>query len=212
MDFQYSAFRAAFEISPIVLTNGIAKYLPLGTLPIVLITEPVNTAAILARGLDPSDLGNFLAHFEPASGAQIISNEVGTYPFANQDVAANAIIRQPLNVSMIMKVPTKSYPAKFISFLALRKILDKHNSSGGTYTVLTPTALYTNCLMTGLMDVSSGKSRQPQVEWQFDFMQPLLTLGAAQQSYNNLMGKLSNNTQVTGTKWTGSPVPSAPGL
>ncbi len=204
-------FKSGFEISPIILTNGIASFMPFQVMPIVMITEPMNTVSLSLSGMDPTNLDNFFAHFVPVPGADIVNSQVGTYPFANQSVAANAIITQPLSVSMLMICPVKTrggYATKLITFIALKMVLEKHMTSGGTFTVLTPTAIYTDCLLLRLSDVSAGQSDQPQYEWQFDFYQPLLTLGAAQQQLNSLMTKVSNNSSFSGPPaWSGTAAP-----
>ncbi len=193
----YTAFKSGFEISPILLTGGIAD---LGVpIPIVTFTEPMNTVMLLASGKDPGNLDNFFAHFFPIPGSTLQNNQFGKYPFANQAIAANAMITQPLTVSLLMVCPVKTqggYVSKLATFLALKQLLDKHNASGGTYTVLTPTAVYTHCLLAGLTDVSEGQSKQTQIQWQWDFEQPLLTLGLAQAAMNNTMGKISQGTPI----------------
>ncbi len=102
---------------------------------------------------------------------------------------------------MIMICPVREgggYQTRHAIFSALRSALAQHNLSGGTYTVATPAYLYTNCIMTGLRDVTQGDSKQAQTHWQWDFVQPLLTLSAAQQAQNSLMSKISAGTPVTG--------------
>lgn len=196
-----TAFRLTFQLSPIVLTNGIATNIPGGMLPILVLTEALNFTEGLISGSNPLDTDSFFANFEPLPGSTLIDQEVGHYPFANQAVAANAVIAQPLKISMRMICPvrqTLGYAAKLATMMALQTALTQHNSSGGTYTIATPSYFYTNCLMLNMRDVTEGESNQTQYVWQFDFEQPLLTLRQAQQAQNSLVSKITNGTSISG--------------
>lgn len=202
-----SAFKLAFELSPLILTGGVATNIPGGALPIIAITESLNFADGLLSGGGPLDLDSFFAHFYPVPGSTLAEQKVGEYPFANQSVAANAVIAQPLVVSLRMICPAKEdagYAIKLATMTALKSVIDQHNASGGTYTVATPSFFYTNCLFLRLTDTSAAESKQRQNTWQWDFRRPLLTLQDAQQAQNNLMSQLSNGTQISGQPaWSG---------
>jgi len=188
-----SIFQLAYEISPIFLTNGAAQNIPGQMLPIVAITEAASFAGNILEGNGAPDLDQFVSRFRPLPGSTLIDNEIGDYPFANQAVAANAIIAKPLRLSMLMNSPANQgggYVSKLITFTALKAALDQHNQSGGTYTVLTPSFIYTNCIMTNMVDVSRPDSQQPQNAWQFEFVRPLLTENESQSVLNSLMSKL----------------------
>jgi hypothetical protein len=192
-NLQQNLFKLAYEISPIILTGGVAR-LSGNYLPIVAITEVANFTLGLLNGRSPINLDNFFAHFKPVSGSTLIDNEVGDYPFANQSVAANAIIARPKKISMLMLCPAKgsgAYVSKLATFTALKDILDSHNQSGGTYIVATPAYMYTNCIMTTMIDVSTSDTKQVQNAYQFDFVQPLITLNQTQEVLNTLMSKLN---------------------
>lgn len=209
MSFASSAFQLAFEISPIVLTNGLVKAIPGGMLPIVLLTEPMNfLSGILGGGGNALNLDGFFAHFQPMPGSTLIDQQLGQYPFANQAVAGNATIAQPLTLSMMMICPAKhrfGMPAKTITMIALQAALEKHNALGGTYTVITPARFYTNCILTRMTDISNQASHQVQNTYQLDFIQPLLTLEAAEGLQNTLMSKLTSGTQIDGQpSWSGT--------
>lgn len=196
-----AAWKLSFELSPIILNNGIAAQIPGGMLPIIALTQAVSFATGLLSGGDLTDLDSYFAHFKPAAGATLIENAIGKYPFASQVVAANAIIAQPLRVSMIMDCPARgpfAYFTKLATLTALQATLSAHSNLGGTYTVLTPTYFYTNTILTGLREVGNPDSKQPQIRWQFDFEKPLLTEEQAQQAQNNLMNKLTNGLRITG--------------
>ena len=208
-----ASFKYAFEVSPILLTGGIAGNIAGGGIPIIALTQPTvfSGAGLLGAGAD-LDLDDFLCRYYPLSGSTLGDNEVGLYPFANQQVAANAIILQPLRVSLVMLCPATpasfGYQGKSSVLSALQATLQQHDISGGTYTIATPGFFYTNCLRTRWEDMTpppEGDMKQVQVIWRFDFIQPLVTLQQAQQAQNNLMGKISSQTQFTGAPtWSGT--------
>lgn len=209
----YVATKTAYEITPIILTRGIATSVG-GYLPIVALTQlgfgsglgiagaAVSAIATLATGGNPLNLNNFFANFQPMAGATLINNQIATYPFANQAVAANAIITQPLAISMVMYCPvreTLGYATKLAIMISLQNTLSQHNISGGTYSVVTPSYIYTDCIMTGMRAIDGGDSKQVQYAWQLDFSQPLVSTQAAATAQNSLMQSLANGTPVGGT-------------
>lgn len=204
-----AAYKLSFELCPIILTGGVAGLIPGGMLPIISVTEALNFTEGLLSGGDVLDTDDFFAHFMPLTGSSLIANDIGRYPMANQAVAANAIISQPLTVSLKMVCPAKDgagYASKLATLLALQATLKQHNNSGGTYIVATPSYFYTNCIMLSMRDVSSSGTKQPQTEWEFNFEQPLLTLDSAQQVQNSLMGRISSGVPIPGTPtWSGLP-------
>lgn len=210
MGVGYEAFKLGFEISPIILTNGIANPIPGTMLPIIAITESLNFVTGLVSGGDPLDLDDFFAHFVPLPGSTLVDQALGQYPFANQAVAANAVIANPLQVSLKMICPVKGpqgYATKLATMTALKATLAKHNSMGGTYTVATPAQIYTSCILLRLVDASSGESAQAQNTYQWDFERPLLTQEDADAAQNTLMQKLTNGVPLIGSggslSWSG---------
>ena len=201
------AYKLSFQISPIILTGGIARLVG-GMLPIIAITESLDFALGLLSGGSPDvSLDNFFASYEPLPGSRLIAQKVGLYPYANQQVASNAVIQQPLNISMLMICPVRKsggYAAKLATMMALQSALTQHNNSGGTYTIATPSYIYTNCLLLDLHDASGSDSKQPQNRYVWDFLQPLLTLQQAQEAQNNLMQKITDGTALNGQPaWSG---------
>ena len=200
-------FRLGYEISPIILTGGIAINFPGQMLPVVAVTESASVITGFLNGTIPDDLDRYFAHFQVVTGSTLISNQIGEYPFANQQVAANAIISQPLNVSLMMTCPVQQsggYPAKLATFTALQAILSQHNNAGGLYIVATPAFLYTNCIMVGLTEAGTTDSAQVQIQYQFDFEQPLVTVSAGQQAYSALLSKITGGTMIAGQPtWSG---------
>jgi len=201
-------FRLGFEVSPIILTGGIASSIPGGMLPIITITEAASFVTDLLNGSVDDTLDNFFAHYRPLPGSSLVDNDIGQYPFANQTVAANATIANPLTISLQMICPVRKaggYTAKLIAFTALTQVLAMHTAQGGLYTVATPAQIYTNLILRKLHDVSAGQSAQAQHTYQWDFEQPLVTFSAAASAQNSLMSKLSSGTQISGDPtWSGA--------
>ena len=200
-------WKIAFQLSPIFLTGGVAKNIPGNTLPIIAITEALNFAVGLLSGGEDLNLDEFFANYTQLPGGTLVDQDFGHYPFANQNVAANAVIANPLTISLRMDTPVREvfgYATKLATFAALKVALATHNAAGGTYTVATPSWIYQNCLLRRLSDVSNGASHQAQNAWQWDFEQPLLTLQDAQGAQNSLMSRISSGTAIDGDPtWSG---------
>jgi len=202
-----AAFRLSFELSPIILTGGIANLIPGAALPIIAVTEALNFPDGLLSGGGDLDFDDFFCHFVPLPGSSLIDQQIGHYSFANQTIAANAVITQPLTISLRMICPVKDpggYALKLATITALQATLKAHNASGGTYTIATPSYFYTNCVMLDMRDTSNSGSLQAQNAYQLDFEQPLLTLQAAIAAQNNLMSQISNGLPINGVPaWSG---------
>lgn len=200
-------FKLAYELSPIVLVGGIAQKIPGGMLPIIMITEAASFVQGILSGASNINLDDFFAHFAPMPGSTLIDFSVGKYPLANQAVAANAVIANPLTLSMLMTCPARGdlgYVVKLVTMTALQATLNYHISNGGTFIVVTPASFYTNGLLLSMRDVTAGQSKQVQAAYQLDFEFPLLTLNQAQSVQNSLMSKLTGGTQIDGQPaWSG---------
>ena len=217
----YVAGKLGYQISPILLTGGIAQDSgPEGVIPIIALTEALNFTDGLLGGGDIG-LDDFFACYLPMPGSTVVNNAIGMYPFANQAVAANAIIAEPLSISMLMICPARgpgSYLLKLPIMMALKATLEAHNNAGGLYSIITPAHIYENCIMLKMTDVSSGESKQVQWQWQLDFIKPLVSLAEAKQALGNLMNKLQNGTDpgagdppgFGGNAPSGGSVPGAP--
>lgn len=195
------AFKLSFQLSPVILTGGAASAIPGGMLPIIALTEAADFVTGLLSGNVNDDMDSYFAHWYPIPGGKLANNSIGEYPFANQQVAANAIIANPLNISMRMVCPAKGesgYALKLATMVALQSVISKHTNSGGTFTVATPAYFYTNLILLGITDVTSSAPKQPQSEWQWDFTQPLLTQAAANAAQNSMMDRLSQGLPSTG--------------
>jgi hypothetical protein len=204
-----SIYDLSFQVSPIILNGGIVAGTLGGMMPIIGLVGQLGSfaqGALSSGGLSDDD---FFAKFVPIPGGTIISNAVGTYPFANQQVAGNAIIQQPKNISLLMIAPVKDaggYLTKLAVLTSLQNSLEAHSNAGGTYHVITPAFPYLDCVLTGMTDVTSGEGKQQQIMWQLDFVKPLITQQAASAAQSSLMSKLSGGAQVgapaSGSIWS----------
>lgn len=198
-------YKLAYEKSPIFLTGGIAEGLPGKTLPLISITQAADVVGSILTGDIAGNLDDFFATFYPLPGSKLHNNQIGSYPFANQKTAANAIIAQPLNVSLRMNCTPRRAGAmvtRTMTATALKNALDNHNFRGGTYSVLTPSFLYQGCILTGFTDITSGESKHQQTDWQLDFVQPLIAADEAQYFENALISKITNGVR-SGVLWSG---------
>ena len=100
-------FEQTFAINPVFLVGGIAGATPGATVPLMSYLQATNFATLLSAGNAGFDLDDSFAYFEPIPGSTLIANQIGAYPFANLATAANAIITQPLNISLRMIVPVR---------------------------------------------------------------------------------------------------------
>jgi hypothetical protein len=194
-----SVYDLAFQVSPIILVGGIAANTLGGMLPIIALTGQAASfvQGALSGGLSTND---FFARFVPIPGSTLVNQTVATYPFANQAVASNATIQQPLTVSLRMIAPVKDeagYLTKTAIWTSLQNSLVAHNAAGGTYTIATPWYIYTNCLLTTITDTTGGDTKQQQIFAQWDFFQPLINQQQANSAYNSLMSKLDGGAQVS---------------
>ncbi|MEB2545668.1 hypothetical protein [Burkholderia cenocepacia] len=202
-----SAYDLSFQVSPIILNGGIVANTLGGMMPIIGLVGQLGALAQSVLSSGSVSLDNFFARFVVLPGGTIINNAVGTYPFANQQVAGNAIVMQPKNVSLLMIAPVKDaggYLTKLAIFTSLQSSLEAHCAAGGTFHVATPARIYTNCILTSMTDVTSGEGKQQQIQWQLDFVQPLLTQQAASSAFGALMSKLAGGQQVTSPAWSGA--------
>jgi hypothetical protein len=194
-----------FQITPIILTGGIAAQISGGQLPLINLLNIGTTSSTEVTTL-PGDLDEAFGAFNVLPGGTLVTQSIGKYPFANQDVAANAVIREPITISVIMDAPMRPlnhmenidvWAIKMTAFTALKEALERHNNSGGLYTIATPAYVYTNCIMLNMTDNSRGSNSLPQNAWRFDFERPLVALVELDLSYNSLMGKINAQVQPT---------------
>lgn len=193
------AFRLAFEISPILLVDGIAASIPGGTMPIAVLTEGVS----IVDGLLHGEIADQSTAFTPMAGTTLVQQDIGTLNFYNMVTAANSVVNRPNRVIMQMIRPASTknggYATKGITFAALKLALDKHNQSGGYYVVMTPSYIYTGCLLRAMIDVSgfSEQNKQVQHTWQLEFEQPLLSISQVDAALGGLMSKFDSGMPTT---------------
>jgi hypothetical protein len=192
------AYDAAFQQSPIILSGGLFSSALGG---VMALSGLVSTVVNDVTGSDVLPTVRYV----PLPGATVINNTVATYPFANRNVAGNAVIRNPKNVSLMMIAPVNSvggYLLKMATFMALQSTFEAHTAAGGTFHVLTPSYPFFDCLMTAMTDVTSGEGRQQQIMWQIDFVQPLVTQQQAQTAYNGMLSMISGGQQLMTSSWS----------
>ena len=196
------AFQYIYQIAPVVLLGGIASQFPGGSMSVFSLLQASSQGAITDPGIATS-LDDF-PQFIPMSGATLVDNDIGEYPFANQNTAANAIITKPLVISYRLIIPANAagggYAGKQAMVTAFQQSLQQHNRLGGLYACATPAFFWDACILRAVRDVSppvSFDEHQPQVEWELDFEQPLVTAQQAQQAANTLMSKIQSSTQLT---------------
>lgn len=207
LNYLGQAFKLAFEISPILLIDGIASDIPGGVMPIAVLTEGLSVADGLLHG----EIGKGpTAAFTPMAGTTLIQQDIGNLNFYNQVTAANAVVRRPNRVVMQMLRPASTedggYATKVMTFTALKLALDMHNQQGGSYTVMTPSFIYTRCLLRSMVDTSgfSEQNKQVQYLWQLEFEQPLITLEQVDSVLGGLMSKFDSGIpSSTGLSWSG---------
>jgi hypothetical protein len=206
-----SQVQLLYQLTPIWLQNGIASNITGGYLPILSIlnyeiwaalnTLTTESQAVQNAVADDWNFENAFAIFQPAPGGSLIRQSIAEYPFANLNVAANATLKNPLNISMIMMTPMKEEKAwamKQSRMSNLKSVLEVHNNLGGTYIVFTPAYIYNNMCIENLTDISTSASPLPQNTWRWDFTAPLVSLQDIYSVESNLIQKLTNGLQTTG--------------
>jgi hypothetical protein len=192
-----SKYQISFQVSPIILVGGIAGA---GMMPIASLLSADNLGTSATHPRNRPD--EFFGQFRILPGHSLMDNETATYPLANQTVAANAIITNPLQLSLEMLVPAGpavTMDVKRSTMTALKSSLDTHTALGGWYNVATPSYVYQGCLLRSLVDASDDEDgSQVQVRWIWNFVQPLLTEAAARAAQNQAMSKISGQTKNSG--------------
>jgi hypothetical protein len=202
-----SQWQLLYQITPIWLKDGIVTQSNSGNmLPLLAIlnADAFNANFMGAAGRHTGDVNDWTLDdafgiFQPTPGGSLVQQSIAEYPFANLNVAANAIVRNPIGVSLIMLTPMKTPQAwslKMSTMTALKQTLDNHNNAGGVYVVFTPGFIYQNMLMTSLTDVSTAQSVLPQNAWRWDFTRPLVQLSELANVESNLISKITGALPV----------------
>lgn len=202
-----AAYDLAYQVSPIILYGGLY---PAG-MPIIGLTGELAglVQGVISNGISADD---FFARFLVLPGGTLINQTIATYPFASQQVAANATIQQPKNISLRMICPAKGagyYLTKTAILTSLQNTLEQHNAAGGYYTVATPGFVYTNCILTAWIDITPANTKNPQTEFQLDFVAPLITQEQAGAALNSLLNKVGGGSVVTSSSYSDAASASA---
>lgn len=210
-------YKLAFEVSPILLTGGIAE-LAGGVWPIIAITEGLNIGVnALIGNFSGITEGTPFISYKPNAGGTVMQNTVGMYPFLNQTTAANTLITEPLQISLTAYCPTDDTKKPFdrlVKFSTLINALNYHNNNGGLYTILTPSYVYKDCVLTNIVDIQSGSEDTHQVQaiWRFDFVKPLISADQSKQVLSNFMSKATGGNIATASWGTAKSIFTIPGL
>ena len=151
------------------------------------------------------NLDNAFGAFTVIPGGTLVQQQAAQYPFANQHVAANATIFDPLQVSLIWDTPMRgphAWTRKFATIGNVQAALTRHNNGGGTYAVVTPSFIYTDMIMKGMTNSSRGSNPIPQNAWRFDFEKPLIRIQDLLAAQSVMMAKLTGGL-VTDGSWSG---------
>lgn len=191
-----------FQVSPIIMTNGLVSSFvnsfgnllnlgPGGVAQLQSIGVPISALTeIGALNLSNGTPDQAFANYRPLPGGTLLKYQIAEYPFYNQQIAANASIQQPNNISLLMYCPANkntNTTLKLGIMSAVKATVESHVQSGGTFTVLTPSQIYTDCLLTGITDVSTEATNQAQWAYQWDFVQPLLTFPSGIGSFSRTL-------------------------
>lgn len=212
-----TAFTVSYQISPIILVGGIAQNVSGGMIPVVSLTQSQDYDLGLLSQSNATDLENFFATYTVLDGDTLIQNEISHWPLANLVVAANNVISDPLKVSLLMMCPGQtqdggvSYSGKLAVMTALQNSLSSHVAQGGWFNVATPSFIYQGCLLLSLRNVSHVQGGQVQVQYVWEFEQPLITTAAAQGAQNTQMAKISSQTQTSGDPPAAGPAAASVG-
>lgn len=211
------SFRRSYEICPIFLVDGIASQgsggIPGAGLPITSILQSsiypqgvTGDASSSGSASDATDsLDGYFAHFALEEGQTYIDNEIAEYPFGNMAVAANAVIAQPVEISLRMVCPANSargvtYPNKQAIITSLVSSLQQHIDLGGYFVVATPAYIYSDGVLLLKLedggDYEEGGQVQHTIIWRF--RAPLLSTQQAAGAQNALTNKISSQVQTQG--------------
>lgn len=206
MAFTREIYKLGFEISPVILCDGVAQSIPGGMLPIVALTQSASyVSGLLSGAINLTDLDKYFCHWRTAQGATMIDYDIGRYPFANQAVAANALLAQPLRISMIMDAPVNENTGamtKLVTLSSLQVVLQAHANLGGTFIVATPALIYSGCILRTVRDVTNANEPLPQRQWLWDFEKPLISDDGAKKTVANFVKKINDGDKVTEAAWT----------
>lgn len=198
-----SDFQLTYQTCPIVLVAGAAGT---GVMPITSILNPfISSESLQVTSSGTVNSPNAVAAnavtfgaFRVLPGGSLMDNDNAKYPLATMAVAANAIITNPLRVSVEMVTPASAdvpMSVRLSRFTTLKTTLDKHIAAGGYFNIATPAFIYTGCLLLNLVDASDvPDGAQTQTRWVWNFEKPLITLEQAEAVVSSGMAKIVGQT------------------
>ena len=188
------SYELAFLRSPIILVDGIASFQG-GYMPIIELTEFLNVLDIIKNVVTTgSPLKDMYGVFQVQGGTTLLQYANGEYPFQNVATAVNYQIKLPNQIVFEMLTPFKKFGDPFNQLpimTVLIQALERHRAMGGYYMLLTPSKIYTSCLLNAITQVDYESDKQLQMAWMWAFTEPLLTEEAAEKAYSDIMDKIA---------------------
>lgn len=195
-------FQLRYQIAPIYFIGGIAGTGAANGVPITAYTQSAELAPTIAHPSAFLDPDHYFANYVLEPGSSLFENQISTYPVLNIQVAANAVILQPLRLAMRMICPansTTTYAHKAAIMGSLIQKINQHILLGGYFNVATPAYIYTGCLLESIIDISpdvGGDNAQVQREYRWSFLQPLISGDVAEKVANERMQAIKNGVQI----------------
>lgn len=190
-----------YQISPIILTDGIAASTTGNMQSLMMLLAPSLTFGQPTQSSNLLD--NAFGSFTVIPGGTLNAQTIPKYPLADMTLAANAIVRDPIQVSLMWDIPMRGVNAwanRLSTMQNLKGLLDQHNNAGGRYIILTPSYYYENCIFVALTDNSRGTQPIPQSAWRFDFERPMVvTVPDATGAQSLLMSRITAGLKTPGT-------------
>ena len=195
------AYELVYMRSPIILVDGIATFQG-GYMPIIELTEFLNVLSIIESTVTTgSPLKDMYGTFQVQGGTTLLQYANGEYPFQNVATAVNYQMKLPNQIVFEMLTPFKKSMDLFNQLpimTVLIQALERHRAMGGYYMLLTPSKIYTSCLLNAITQVDYMSDQQLQMAWMWSFTEPLLTEEAAEKAYNDVMDKIANKLPEAG--------------
>jgi hypothetical protein len=220
-----TAWKAYYQVCPIYLTGGIAGSGSGNTVSLIQLLTAASVVPVVGIGpQQPTNLGGALGPQQPQTvvslddafgafnvlpGGTLLVYTVPKYPLADQTMAANATVREPLTLSLVWETPMRganAFTIKAQTMIQLKGLLDNHCNAGGMFTVFTPSYFYSNLILTALTDTSRAGNPLPQNAWRWDFERPqVVTLDEGQGVQSQLLQKVTGGIPTTGALTGASP-------
>lgn len=164
-------------ISDLIGLQGIGDTSPTLKLPEILFGRNVvllnDVTTILGLPVSvPVPLVGF--HYKPLSQIELLKYQYSKFPYLNRQTLTNGYVRETVRFS----VECYSVISKERTFIinyglneALYKVLEQYTQQGGTFTILTPYATLSNCVLIAFSGISTGARDVGGQGFKFDFEQ-----------------------------------------